>query len=155
MAETKNVIILGCGRIGSTLARSLASEGHKVCIIDQKADAFRRLGTNFDGTQIIGNGIDEEVLKRAGITSAHAFIAVTNGDNTNIMSAQIAKVKFNVPKVIMRIYDPIRAFAYRELGIETLCTTVLGARLIMDYILELPQRSVAEYCALSDEEIVK
>ena len=147
-----NVIILGCGRIGSTLARAMAQDGHEVTIIDQNSDAFRRLGANFRGRTILGNGIDEEVLKKAGIERADAFVAVTNGDNTNIMSVQIAREKFHVPKVMARIYDPIRAWAYRELGIETICTTVIGARLMKDYLLGKEWGMVSEYCALSGEQ---
>jgi len=146
-----NVVILGCGRIGSTLAGWMAKDGHKVSVVDQNDDAFRRLGPDFTGEMILGNGIDEDVLKRSGIEQADAFVAVTNGDNTNIMSVQIAKEKFHVPKVIARIYDPIRAYAYRELGIETLCTTVIGARLMRDYLAGKEWGMVSEYCVLTDE----
>lgn len=148
-----NVIILGCGRIGSTLARSLSRDGHNVSIIDKSSEAFRRLGPDFGGNMIVGNGIDDAVLRRAGIEKADAFVGVTNGDNTNIMSVQIAKVKFNVPKVVTRIYDPIRACAYRELGIETICTTIIGARLIKDYVMGEQLGAIGEYCALSDDEV--
>ena len=147
-----NVIILGCGRIGSTLARSLSRDGNNVSIIDKSSNAFRRLGPDFGGNMIVGNGIDDDVLKRAGIDKADAFVAVTNGDNTNIMSVQIAKVKFNVPKVVTRIYDPIRACAYRELGIETICTTIIGARLIKDYVMGNELGEIGAYCALTDDE---
>ena len=147
-----NVIILGCGRIGSTLARSLSRDGNSVSIIDKSSNAFRRLGPDFGGNMIVGNGIDDAVLKRAGIEKADAFVAVTNGDNTNIMSVQIAKVKFNVPKVVTRIYDPIRACAYRELGIETICTTIIGARLIKDYVMGNELGDIGAYCALTDDE---
>jgi trk system potassium uptake protein TrkA len=146
------VVILGCGRIGSTLARLMSKDGHDVCIIDQKSEAFRRLGKDYTGHTILGNGIDEEILKKAGIENADSFVAVTNGDNTNIMSVQIAKEKFQVPKVIARIYDPIRACTYKDWGIETLCTTVVGARLIRDYLLDRPLGMAADYCAVSDEE---
>ena len=125
-----NVIILGCGRVGSTIARMLAQDHHQVTVIDMTADAFRRLGPKFTGKKIIGTGTDQLVLQRAGIEKADAFLALTQGDNTNIMAAQIAREVFNVPKVTTRIYDPIRADAYRELGIETLCTTTLAAGLL-------------------------
>lgn len=147
-----NVVILGCGRIGSTLARSMAKNGHNVSIIDRNSDAFRRLGVGFTGNMILGNGIDDAILKKAGIEDADAFVAVTNGDNTNIMSVQIAKEKFHVPKVVTRIYDPIRANAYRELGIETICTTVIGARLMKDYLLGKEWGMASEYCTVSDDE---
>ena len=147
-----NIVILGCGRIGSTLARSLSRDGHSVSIIDRNSDAFRRLGPDFNGNMIVGNGIDDTILKTAGIENADAFVAVTNGDNTNIMSVQIAKVRFNVPKLVTRIYDPIRACAYRELGIETICTTIVGARLIKDYVMGKELGPIGEYCALTDDE---
>jgi trk system potassium uptake protein len=149
-----NIIILGCGRTGSTIATSLDREGHKVSIIDRRNDAFRRLGPEFSGNKIVGNGIDEAVLKKAGIEKADAFVAVTNGDNTNIMSVQIAKTRFNVQKVVSRIKDPIRACAYRELGIETICTTMIGARVMKDYIMGKDLGPIGEYCALSDDEVV-
>jgi len=149
-----NVVILGCGRIGSTLAASLDREGHNVSIIDRNSDALRRLRADFSGNKVVGNGIDEAVLRKAGIEKADAFVAVTNGDNTNIMSVQIAKHKFEVKKVVTRIYDPIRACAYRELGIETICTTIIGARIIEDYVKGKDLGPIGEYCALSDDEAV-
>ncbi len=121
------VIILGCGRVGAKLATILDSEGHDVTIIDLHSDQFRRLGTDFKGTAMVGTGIDEDVLPRAGIEQADAYVAVTNGDNTNIMSSQIARAIFNVPKVITRIYDPVREDTYRALGLETICPTTIGA----------------------------
>lgn len=149
-----NIIILGCGRTGSTIATSLARDGHNVSIIDRSNEAFRRLGADFGGNKIVGNGIDEAVLKRAGIEKANAFVAVTNGDNTNIMSVQIAKNRFDVQKVVCRIKDPIRACAYRELGIETICTTMIGARVMKDYVMGKDLGPIGEYCALSDDEAV-
>lgn len=146
------VIILGCGRVGSALAGSFSHDGHDVTIIDRKNESFKRLGPSFKGKTLVGNGTDSEVLKRAGIEKADAFVAVTNGDNTNIMSVQIAKGKFNVPKVLARIYDPIRACAYAELGVETLCTTVIGARLIRDRIMGKELGMATDYCSLSDTE---
>jgi len=134
-----NVIILGCGRVGSTIARMLAQDHHQVTVIDMTADSFRRLGSKFVGKKIIGTGTDQLVLQRAGIEKADAFLALTQGDNTNIMAAQIAREVFNVPNVTTRIYDPIRADAYRELGIETLCTTTLAAGLLRAMITKDPQ----------------
>ncbi len=128
------VIILGCGRVGSKLATILDSEGHEVTIIDLKAEQFRRLGPDFKGTAMVGTGIDEDVLRRAGIEQADAFVAVTNGDNTNIMSSQIAKVIFNVPKVVVRIYDPVREDTYHALGLETICPTTIGAMTIKNVL---------------------
>lgn len=94
------------------------------------SDAFRRLGTRFKGQRQVGTGLDQDTLRKAGLERADVFIAVTQGDNTNIMAAQLAKEVFAVPRVIARIYDPIRAQAYRELGITTLCTTTLAAGII-------------------------
>lgn len=139
------VVILGCGRVGSTIASVMSREGHDVTIIDQNIDAFRRLASDFTGKKIVGNGIDEDTLRRAELDRADAFIAVTNGDNRNIMSVQIAKVRFKVPKVIARIYDPIRAAAYSELGIDTICTTCVGAGLIRDKVLGKEFSSFEEY----------
>ena len=126
------VIIVGCGRVGSTLARMLSEEGHDVTVVDQTSDAFRRLGAKFKGTRLVGPGTDVAVLTRAGIEQADVFVSVTDGDNRNIMAAQIAKTVFNVPRVLTRIYDPSRAAAYRELGIQTICTTMIAANLIYD-----------------------
>ena len=122
-------MILGCGRVGSTLAKQMSSEGHEVTVVDLTSDAFRRLGTKFRGQRLVGSGLDQDLLSRAGLAKAIVFIAVTQGDNTNIMAAQIAREVFQVGKVVARIYDPIRAQAYREMGITTLCTTTLAAGL--------------------------
>lgn len=126
------IVILGCGRVGSTLAKQMSGEGHDVSVLDETSDSFRRLGTKFRGQRLVGSGLDQDLLKRAGLDHAAVFVAVTQGDNTNIMAAQIAREVFGVEKVVARIYDPIRAQAYRELGITTLCTTTLAAGLIHD-----------------------
>src|SRR2546423_9886054 len=128
------IVILGCGRVGSTLATMLDHAGHTVSIIDYSSDAFQRLNPDFGGETIAGNGVDEEVLIRAGIKEADAFVAVTNGDNRNIMASQIAKEIFQVRKVICRIYDPIRESTYKELGLETFCPTVIGAQMLFDVL---------------------
>ena len=127
-----NIVILGCGRVGAALATKLDKAGHTVSIIDTSSDSFQRLDPEFRGDKVVGNGIDEEILKRAGITKADAFAAVTNGDNRNIMASQIAKEIFNVKKVICRIYDPIRESTYSELGLETFCPTKIGAQMLFD-----------------------
>jgi len=140
-------IILGCGRVGSILAGQLAGMGHDVTIIDVNADAFRRLGDT-GVKRIVGSGIDEGVLRKAGIEEADAFVAVTNGDNTNIMSVQIAETRFNVKHAIARIYDPIRAQAYREMGINTVCTSLLSAGVFRDYLLDRPWGNASDYFRL-------
>jgi trk system potassium uptake protein TrkA len=127
-------VILGCGRVGSTLALKLEAEGHEANIIDKDPGAFLRLGEHFKGQTIAGIGISAEVLRQAGIEGAEAFLAVTNGDNSNLMASQIAKVRFHTPRVMARIYDPLRAEAYRETGIETLCITTLSTGILYDRI---------------------
>lgn len=145
-----NIVILGCGRMGSTMAIMLARDGHRVAIVDRDPDAFRRL-RDFDGKTVLGNGLDPDVLKRAGIEHADAFVAVTNGDNRNITAVQIAKEMFQVPKVLARIYDPMRASAYEELGIPTLCTTMIGTGLMVDFILDRPWGDVSAYCEIQTD----
>lgn len=130
------VIIIGCGRVGSELAKLLSSEGHNVVIIDRNQGAFNRLGGTFNGITLLGNGFDLELLKRAGIEKADAFCALTNGDNTNLVSAQVARKIFRVPKVIARIYDPLRANIYRALGLDVLSGTILFAAMVRDKIIE-------------------
>jgi trk/ktr system potassium uptake protein len=129
------VIILGCGRAGTALAQQLDSAGHQVVIIDRNQDSFARLGPDFSGGMVLGTGIDEDVLRKAGIEGADAFVAVTNGDNTNAMSAQIAKLIFRVPHVVARLYDPVREETYRTLGLETVSPTIMGVEGIKDKIL--------------------
>jgi trk/ktr system potassium uptake protein len=149
-----HVVVLGCGRVGAMLASMLEAEGHSVGIIDRDPEAFRRLSGRFRGKTILGIGIDEDILRKAGIERAGGFAATTNGDNTNIMSAQIAKVKFMVPRVIARIYDPLRAEAYRELGIDTISPTLLGAGLCMDYLAARPWRTIDEYQAIREASLL-
>jgi trk system potassium uptake protein len=128
------VIILGCGRSGARLAGLLDIEGHKVTILDIDAYSFRRLPADFAGTALVGNGIDEDALKKAGIQEADAFVALTQGDNRNIMSCQIAKHIFNVPKVVCRIYDPLRRELFSSLGIEALSPTTVFAQMLKERI---------------------
>lgn len=131
-----NIVILGCGRVGATLATMMDQAGHKVSVIDYSNESFRRLDPKFGGETLVGNGVDEEVLIRAGIKEADAFAAVTNGDNRNIMASQIAKEIFNVKKVVCRIYDPIRQSTYNELGLETICPTIIGAEMLFNALLD-------------------
>jgi len=128
------IIILGCGRVGATLAMMMDRAGHTVTIIDYSSDAFQRLESSFSGQTMMGDGIDEDVLRRAGIEEADVFIAVTNGDNRNIMASQIAMKVFSVRKVICRIYDPIRTEVYQQLGLEVICPTLVGAELFREAI---------------------
>jgi trk/ktr system potassium uptake protein len=120
-------VIVGCGRVGSSLARQLSGEGDDVTVVDSTEAAFNRLGEDFVGEMVFGTAVDEDVLRRAGTDQAEAFVAVTNADTTNIMAAQLAQHVFGVKKVICRIYDPARADVYAELGLETVCPTTMGA----------------------------
>jgi trk/ktr system potassium uptake protein len=129
-----HVIIVGCGRVGSQLAQILSSEGHNVVIIDKKSTAFKRLGPDFNGISITGIGFDPDILKRAGVERADALAAVTNGDNSNIMVSQIAKKIYNIPRVITRIYDPLRADIYKKFGLNTISTTTIVAQIFRSAI---------------------
>jgi trk system potassium uptake protein TrkA len=113
---------MGCGRVGSTLAHILEDKGHTVAIIDQSPEAFRRLRGGFKGRRITGFGFDRDVLVEAGIEQASAFVAVSSGDNSNIISARVARETFGVENVVARIYDPRRAEVYQRLGIPTVAT---------------------------------
>lgn len=130
-----NVIIMGCGRVGAQLASILDGDGHKVTILDINGHSFRRLSSTFSGTALLGDGTDQETLKKADIQDADAFVAVTEGDNRNVMAAQIAKYLFKTPKVICRIYDPLRKDVYESIGIETISPTTVFAQLLKERLL--------------------
>jgi trk system potassium uptake protein TrkA len=130
-----HVVIMGCGRVGSTLAHSLEARGHSVAIVDQNADAFRRLGAEFAGVIVTGVGFDREVLREAGIERADAFAAVSSGDNSNIISARLARETFGVSRVVARIYDPKRAEVYERLGIPTVATVRWTADRMMRHLV--------------------
>ena len=115
-------VIMGCGRVGSTLALTVEQRGHSVAVVDQDADAFRRLGPGFEGRRVTGVGFDHDTLVEAGIHEADAFAAVSSGDNSNIIAARVAREKFGVQTVVARIYDPGRAEVYERLGIPTIAT---------------------------------
>jgi trk system potassium uptake protein TrkA len=129
------VVILGCGRVGARLASMLDREGHDVRVIDVHSDAFRRLDSTFGGMTVLGQGIDEDVLRRAGADGADVFAAVTDDDNTNIMASQVVQWVFHTPKIITRIYDPAREETYRSLGLQTVCPTELSAQLISEMLV--------------------
>jgi trk system potassium uptake protein TrkA len=113
---------MGCGRVGSTIAHILEDQGHSVAVIDQDAEAFRKLRPGFKGSRITGIGFDRDVLAEAGIEHADAFAAVSSGDNSNVIAARVARESFNVHRVVARIYDPRRAEVYQRLGIPTVAT---------------------------------
>ena len=131
------VMIMGCGRVGAQLATLLDRSGHEVTVIDQSAGSFnKRLPDTYRGRKVLGNGIDQDVLRRAGVAEVDAFVACTQGDNRNVMAAQIAKHIFNVPRVVCRIYDPIREEMYHMLGLHTISPTTIGAKLLMEALVE-------------------
>jgi trk system potassium uptake protein len=132
------VVIMGCGRVGARLAEMLSIDGHDVTVLDVRADAFRRLPADFKGKRHVGNGIDQDVLARIGVGEADAFIAVTQGDNRNVMATQIAKHIFGVKRALCRIYDPIREEMYRQLGLETISPTIVAAQLLKDTLDRAP-----------------
>jgi trk system potassium uptake protein TrkA len=128
------IVIVGCGRVGASVAEAYDQEGHQVLVLDSSTAAFDRLPASFGGTAIRGDGTDEDVLKRAGAEGADVFLALTEGDNRNVMAAQLAAEELGVPRVIAKINDPLRAKAYAELGIATLCRTGLMADAIDRYL---------------------
>lgn len=128
------IVIMGCGRVGAQLAGLLEQDGHEITVLDTDAYSFRRLPPDFKGTALLGNGMDEEVLKRAGIEEADVFVAMTQGDNRNVMAAQIAKHIFNVPRVLSRIYDPLRQEMYETLGLECFSPTTIFAEMVKEKI---------------------
>lgn len=129
------IVIMGCGRVGARIAAILDHNRHDVTVIDTDSRSFRRLPPNYSGDTIIGTGIDEDVLRRAGIEAASSFIAVTNGDNRNIMASQVARLVFKVPEVVCRIYDPVREDTYRRLGLTTVCPTTTVSAIILDHVM--------------------
>jgi trk system potassium uptake protein TrkA len=126
------VVIMGCGRVGARLAGLLDTDGHQVTVLDNDVYSFRRLSSSFKGTALVGNGIDQEALRRAGIEEADVFFALTQGDNRNVMACQIAKHIFDVPRVICRIYDPLRQEMYVTLGLEAISPTTIFADILKE-----------------------
>jgi trk system potassium uptake protein TrkA len=135
------------------LGQSLSSEGHNVVIIDKNPASFKRLGPDFNGITISGIGFDPDILKRAGIERANALAAVTNGDNSNIMVSEIAKKIYNVPQVITRIYDPLRADIYKNFGLTTISTTKIVAQIFKSALLR--ETSKLEYSVGNDVGMVE
>lgn len=129
-----NIIVVGCGRVGSQLATMLSVEGHNVVVIDRDESAFRRLGTTFNGVTVRGLGFDEEVLEEAGIREADAFAAVTDLDNTNLMAAEVARKIFGVRHVVARLYNPVRERTYQQLDLDYVCGTTLVAESLVEKI---------------------
>ena len=134
--ELMKVVIMGCGRVGAELAALLDNEGHQVTVLDINSRSFSRLTPTFKGNALLGNGTDEDSLRKAGIEEADAFVALTQGDNRNIMAAQIAKYIFNVPRVICRIYDPLRGELYQNLGLQAISPTTVFAHLLREKLVK-------------------
>jgi trk system potassium uptake protein TrkA len=130
------ILIMGCGRTGAQLATMLDADGHKVTVLDTNDLSFRRLPPDFKGTALVGDGTSDDTLIKAGIKEADAFVAVTQGDNRNIMAAQMARIIFKVPKVMLRIYDPLRRELYTKLGFETFSPTIIFAQLLKDNLVK-------------------
>ena len=128
------IVIVGSGRVGSVLAEAYDSAGHQVVILDLSARAFDRLPAEFQGAAVRGDGTDEDTLRRAGAADADVFLALTEGDNRNVMAAQVASEKLEIRTVVAKINDPVRAAAYAELGIATMCRTTMQADAISAYL---------------------
>ena len=137
------IIIMGCGRVGARVALMLTTAGHEVTIMDIQSSAFTRLGSDFKGTTVLGDATDQEVLKRAGIDRADAFLAATQGDNRNIMASQIAKHIFGVKRVVTRIYDPLRSDTFAALGLQAISPTIIGANAFYEELTGQPASTVA------------
>lgn len=140
---------MGCGRVGTLLTQELSKAGHEITVIDKRASAFAKLPPGFDAKTIVGLGFDRDVLEEAGIKEADAFLAVSSGDNSNIVSARVAREHYHVPKVIARIYDPTRADIYERLNIPTVSTTRWGVKQ-MSLMLSHPGEEIKEALAAGD-----
>src|SRR5512144_1143995 len=129
-----NIIIMGCGRVGSQVSQLLVKQGHQVTVIDHDANALARLGTEFKGKLVRGLGFDKNVLLEAGVETAEGFVAASSSDNANIVAARIARNIFRVPRVVARLYDPVRAEVYQRLGLTTISSTQWGAERIVEVV---------------------
>jgi trk system potassium uptake protein TrkA len=128
------IVIVGCGRVGAVLAESLDHDGHAVTVIDLANRAFDRLPNDFGGTAIRGDGTDEDTLRRAGAADADILLALTEGDNRNVMAAQVAVENLGIGKAMAKVNDPVRAAAYADLGIATICRTTMLSDAIQDFL---------------------
>lgn len=146
-----NVVILGCGRSGATLAVQLSSRGHSVTLIERNPESLRRLGKSYPCRIVIGDGLDEDILLKAGIKEAGAFMAMTRGDNTNLMAAQIVQRKFGIDKVVVKVADPMRAEAYRKLGLYCINASALIAGMCRDWLQGVEFLPIDKYNVLAPE----
>jgi trk system potassium uptake protein TrkA len=145
-------VIMGCGRVGASLARAIERAGHEVAVIDQDESSFRRLGTAFEGHTVTGVGFDRDTLREAGIEKAYAFAAVSSGDNSNILAARVARERFGVENVVARIYDPGRAEIYQRLGIPTVATVKWTSDQMLRRLM--PQGHVPEHVDPSGKVVI-
>ena len=138
-----NVVIIGSGRVGSSIAKLLQSEGWDVTVIDEKEEALNRLGANWPGGFVVGHGMDTEILHKAGIEDADAVVVATNGDNTNIVIGQVAQKRFDNQCVVVRLLDPARAEFYRQRGLRVVCPTETAIEVLGDAVrsCEIPQQA--------------
>src|SRR5512133_1524254 len=143
------VIIFGCGRTGTTLSLQLAARGHEVTVIEQVPSALRRLGPDHKCKTVLGSGLDDDVLEKAGVRDADVFFALTRGDNTNLMAAQIVRLKYGVSKVCVKVADPLRAEAYRKLGYFCINPSSLTAGMMRDWVLQEEYGRIDTYNQLS------
>jgi trk system potassium uptake protein TrkA len=127
-------LVIGCGRVGSTIALNLHSEGWEVTVVDEKEDALSRLGESWRGAFVVGHGMDTDLLRRAGIEDADAVVAVTDGDNTNIVIGQVAQKRFDIGCVVVRVLDPARADFYAARGMRTVCPTQVAIDALMETV---------------------
>lgn len=139
------IVIMGCGRTGSMLALLMSSAGHEVTVIEKSHDALLRLGKRHTCHLIMGDGLDEDTLRRAAVDKADAFIACTNGDNTNLMVVQMVRELFGIQRIAAKVNDPVRAEAYREYGIFTVTSGAILAGYLRDWLLGTPARNIEEY----------
>ncbi|MBX3117657.1 MAG: TrkA family potassium uptake protein [Fimbriimonadaceae bacterium] len=146
-----NAVIFGCGRTGAALALQLRAAKYSVTIIEQNPEALIRLGNDHGCEIIIGSGLDNEVLQRANLANAEAFFALTRGDNTNLMAAQIVRLKYNCPRVCVKVSDPLRADAYRKMGYVCINPPSLAAGMMLDWVLEREYKPVDAYNDLPEE----
>lgn len=153
-----NIIIIGCGKVGSKFAQLLSNDGHDVVIVDSDKDAFKALSPDFNGITVTGVPIDQDVLKQAGIENADAFAAVSPDDNVNIMACQVAREIFKVPRVIARIYNPEREHVFHHFGLDTICPTNLTVDVLRSKILgesNVSHQAIAGQAFTFKRELVK
>jgi len=143
------IVIVGCGRVGAVLAEGLDAAGHEVIVVDISTRAFERLSEEFKGQAVRGDGTDEDTLRRAGAVGADVFLALTEGDNRNVMAAQVAVENLGIEQVLAKINDPVRAAAYAELGITTICRTTMLSDAILAFLHHQPSGMPAVIAAVA------